>query len=96
MKKIAYVIPAFPVASETFITTEMKALMDVGHEIQGICFERKKEACQVGDEKILATMLNTNDVSFLSLMSLFFLFLGLVSSGSMVVSAVVSSCFFMF
>lgn len=73
MKKIAYVIPAFPVASETFITTEMKALMDVGHEIQGICFERKKEACQVGDEKILATMLNTNDVSFLSLMSLFYI-----------------------
>lgn len=73
MKKIAYVIPAFPVASETFITTEMKALMGVGHKIQGICFERRSETCQVGDEQILETMLSTDNVSVLSLISLFYI-----------------------
>jgi hypothetical protein len=46
MKKIAYVIPVFPIASETFITTEMKALMHCGHEVEGICFERSHEEKQ--------------------------------------------------
>lgn len=70
MKKIAYVIPVFPVASETFITTEMKALMDLGHDVQGVCFERTPDTCQVGDEKISAMMLVTKDVRVQSLMSL--------------------------
>lgn len=82
MKKILYVIPSFPVASETFITTEMKALMGVGHDVQGACFERRTEACQVGDEDILARMLSTEDVSILSLISLLFrVFINFPSSG---------------
>lgn len=71
MKKIAYVIPVFPVASETFITTEMKALMGFGHEVQGMCFERTEEACQVGDEAIDSAMLDTRDVRIWMLISLF-------------------------
>ena len=73
MKKIAYVIPTFPVASETFITTEMKALRSLGHHVQGICFERSAEACQVGDEEISAAMIDLRDVSIPSLISLIFI-----------------------
>ena len=72
MKKIAYVIPTFPVASETFITTEMKALMALGHPVQGICFERREEACQVGDEEISATMVDIRSVRLASLILLIF------------------------
>lgn len=67
MKKIAYVIPVFPVASETFITTEMKALMSCGHEVQGICFEHRDEACQVGDEAIQKSMLDIRNIKIKSL-----------------------------
>jgi len=73
MKKIAYVIPTFPVASETFITTEMKALKSLGHEVQGICFERSAEACQVGDEEISAAMIDLRYVTVPSLISLIFI-----------------------
>ena len=70
MKKIAYVIPIFPIASETFITTEMKALISCGHEVQGICFERSNEACQAGDEGIQEVMLDIRDVKVISLSTL--------------------------
>jgi glycosyltransferase involved in cell wall biosynthesis len=72
MKKIAYVIPVFPVASETFITTEMKALMDCGHSVQGICFELRDKPCQVGDEAIEQAIVDLRGVSLLSLKSLIF------------------------
>ena len=72
MKKIAYVIPVFPIASETFITTEMKALMSCGHEVQGICFERSKEACQAGDEGIEEVMLDIRTVKLISLSTLIY------------------------
>jgi len=82
MKKIAYVIPTFPVASETFITTEMKALQSQGHEVQGICFERSSEACQIGDEEISKTMIDLREVPCLSLISLIFIvILNFFSSG---------------
>jgi len=82
MKKIAYVIPVFPIASETFITTEMKALMSCGHEVQGICFERSKEDCQVGDEAINDAMVDLRNIKAWMLMSLIFkLFLNFYGSG---------------
>lgn len=82
MKKIAYVIPTFPVASETFITTEMKALQSQGHEVQGICFERSAETCQIGDEEISKTMIDLREVPCLSLISLIFIvILNFFSSG---------------
>lgn len=73
MKKIAYVIPTFPVASETFITTEIKALQGLGHAVQGICFERSLEACQVGDEAIAEAMIDIRKVPLVSLISLIFI-----------------------
>ena len=82
MKKIAYVIPLFPVASETFITTEMRALMKLGHKVQGICFERSQQACQVGDEAIDEGMLDTQDVKVIALSSLIYkLFSNFFGSG---------------
>lgn len=72
MKKIIYVIPTFPVASETFITTEMKALTSCGHQVQGVCFERRSEACQVGDEAIQRSMIDIRDIKTTSLISLIF------------------------
>jgi glycosyltransferase involved in cell wall biosynthesis len=70
MKKITYVIPVFPVVSETFITTEIKALTECGHDIQPVCFERNSDPCQVGDEAIAAAMVDIRNVKVLSLMSL--------------------------
>lgn len=82
MKKIAYVIPVFPVASETFITTEMRALMKLGHEVQGICFERSGQPCQIGDESIDEAMLDTRDVPVWMLISLIsIVFLNFFGSG---------------
>jgi len=82
MKKIAYVIPVFPIASETFITTEMKALMHCGHEVGGICFERSHEDCQVGDEAINDAMVDLRCVKPWMLMSLITkLFINFYGSG---------------
>ena len=72
MKKIIFVIPTFPVASETFITTEMKALMSCGHQVQGVCFEHRNEACQVGDESIQGSMIDIRDIKTASLITLIF------------------------
>ncbi|UTV26730.1 glycosyltransferase [Photobacterium atrarenae] len=38
MKKIGYVIPTFPVLSETFIGVEMRAMMRKGHDVQPFAF----------------------------------------------------------
>ncbi|WP_298441738.1 glycosyltransferase [uncultured Ferrimonas sp.] len=40
MKTIAYVIPAFPVLSETFIVNEMEAMSQLGHKVVPCTFER--------------------------------------------------------
>lgn len=38
MKKIAYVLSSYPVLSETFVSTEMRAMAACGHEVQPIAF----------------------------------------------------------
>lgn len=82
MKKITYVIPEFPVVSETFITTEIKALIDCGHDIQPVCFYRNNESCQVGDELISEAMVDIRSVKLLSLISLIYIvFINFYSSG---------------
>lgn len=63
MKKIAYLVPVFPVASETFITTEIKALQQQGHGVQLICLERSPVPCLEGDEAILAQSRAVSEVS---------------------------------
>ncbi|WP_413111334.1 glycosyltransferase family 4 protein [Thaumasiovibrio sp. DFM-14] len=48
MKKIGYVIPSFPVLSETFVGVEMRAMMRKGHQVQPFAFT-KTEHCQPAD-----------------------------------------------
>ncbi|QUM76024.1 glycosyltransferase [Moritella sp. 24] len=42
MKHIAIVVPEFPVASETFIVTEIQALAKTGHKITVFCFIKRE------------------------------------------------------
>lgn len=49
MKKIAYLIPAFPVLSETFIGNEIRAMQQLGHEIVPCSFERLSGKAQPMD-----------------------------------------------
>lgn len=70
MKKIAYVLPSFPVVSETFITTEMHAMQRRGHELVPVCFFSEEGACQPGDENILQDMRLLSDVEPWTLLSL--------------------------
>lgn len=72
MKKVVYVLPVFPVASETFITTEIKALEKQGVEVIPVCLERRDEACQAGDEALSERFLCVQEVSFFQLFCLFF------------------------
>ncbi|GAA4874973.1 glycosyltransferase [Ferrimonas pelagia] len=62
MQNVAYVIPSFPVISETFITAEIRALAAEGIAVRPICFERRDGACQPGDEIIAAQMGCTRDI----------------------------------
>lgn len=64
MKKIAYLVPEFPVASETFITTEIKALQKHGYTVQLICLRRSGQSCLAGDEHIARQSLAVADVTF--------------------------------
>ena len=69
---IAYVMPAFPVASETFITTEIKAMQWRDYSILPICLEATNETCQPGDEGILMQMECVKKVSLIQVLTLFF------------------------
>nr|WP_086940425.1 glycosyltransferase [Thaumasiovibrio occultus] len=53
MKKIGYVIPTFPVLSETFVGVEMRAMMALGHAVQPFAFEASAQ-CQVDDQALAA------------------------------------------
>jgi len=41
MKHIAVVLPDFPIPSETFVVTEVKALLKMGHQVTVFCFNRE-------------------------------------------------------
>lgn len=49
MKSIAYIIPCFPVLSETFVGTEMRAMARQGHQITPIAFRRHHGLAQAID-----------------------------------------------
>lgn len=38
MKHIGIVVPNFPVASETFVITEIQGLIEAGHKVSVFCF----------------------------------------------------------
>jgi glycosyltransferase involved in cell wall biosynthesis len=44
MKHIGIVVPKFPVASETFVVTEIKSLVDIGHRVSVFCLEFDNDA----------------------------------------------------
>lgn len=52
MKKIAFVIPQFPVLSETFVATEIRAMAELGHEVLPIAFEAPQGEYQQHDEPL--------------------------------------------
>ena len=53
MKKIGYVLSTFPVLSETFVGTEMRAMERVGHEVQPIAFSENPTGGQARDRELL-------------------------------------------
>jgi glycosyltransferase involved in cell wall biosynthesis len=55
MKTIAYLIPAFPVLSETFVGTEMRAMARRGHRVVPIAFRRHPGPAQSADAKLAAS-----------------------------------------
>lgn len=40
MKHIAILVPSFPISSETFVVTEIKALLNAGHKVTVLTFEK--------------------------------------------------------
>jgi len=52
MKKIAYLCTEFPVLSETFVATEMRAMAALGHQIKPYSFHRPQAEFQPQDQAI--------------------------------------------
>ncbi len=52
MKRIAYLIPAFPVFSETFVGTEIRAMERRGHSVLPVAFARPEGPVQPQDEPL--------------------------------------------
>jgi len=53
MKKIGYIVSEFPVLTETFITTEIRAMEKIGHNVQIIGFKKHKGKMQPSDDDLL-------------------------------------------
>ncbi|AHF03724.1 glycosyl transferase family 1 [Marichromatium purpuratum 984] len=51
-KTIAYLVPAFPVLSETFIGTEIRAMESLGHRVVPIAFRRHPGPAQASDQRL--------------------------------------------
>lgn len=57
MNKIGYVLTSFPVLSETFVSTEMRAMQGCGHQVQPIAFDHYDGEYQAKDESLKAMTL---------------------------------------
>lgn len=66
VKKIAYVIVCFPVLSETFVGTEMRAMQRLGHSIQPVAFTRYHGPYQEYDEQLKQTVIYLEDYNRLT------------------------------
>lgn len=62
MKSIAYVLSTFPVFSETFIGTEMRAMIARGHKIVPIVLQRSEKPGQTLDEAMRPTLVHLDRV----------------------------------
>lgn len=63
MKKIAYVLSSYPVLSETFVSTEMRAMQSCGHEILPIAFNHYEGEYQAQDWDLKEQTLFLSDYS---------------------------------
>ena len=61
MKKIGYVLANFPVLSETFVSTEIRAMEQCGHEILPIAFDHYGGQYQACDNDLKAKTLYLSD-----------------------------------
>lgn len=52
MKRVAYLMASFPVLSETFVSTELRALRKQGHEVLPFAFNRHNGPYQQSDEDL--------------------------------------------
>ncbi|SFB88974.1 glycosyltransferase family 4 protein [Pseudoalteromonas denitrificans] len=63
MNKIAYVLSSYPVLSETFVSTEMRAMEACGHEVQPIAFNHYEGEFQEQDTDLKDRTLFLSDYS---------------------------------
>lgn len=64
MKTVGYVLPSFPVLSETFIGTEMRAMQRHGHRVVPIAFTRAVGQAQPADMDLARATTYLEDVPF--------------------------------
>jgi len=53
MKTVGYVLSTFPVLSETFVGTEIRAMEQLGHKVVPIAFEAPTDRVQNKDQRFL-------------------------------------------
>lgn len=70
-KNIGYVVNEYPVASETFITTEMRALQQLGMCIKPFTFKIAQGPTHPGDEEFVEQLKNPVQVSHVRVLKLF-------------------------
>ncbi|MBJ7538248.1 glycosyltransferase family 4 protein [Marinomonas transparens] len=64
MKKIAYLISAFPVMSETFVGNEIRAIQRLNHDVELFSFEHKSEPAQSLDIVLAKQLIILAEVGF--------------------------------
>ena len=62
MKSIAYLTPTFPVLSETFVGTEIRAMANQGHSITSISFSQNQGLAQTEDLELSKSTIYLNQV----------------------------------
>lgn len=63
MRKVGYVLTAFPVLSETFVGTEIRAMEQLGHSVVPIAFEASSQPVQNKDLRFLDETQYVTDVT---------------------------------
>ena len=63
---ILYVLSAFPVLSETFVTNEIRAMRRIGHRLVPLALTRYEGPCQPDDEPMRAEALHLADIPTLN------------------------------
>ena len=69
MKKVGYVLTAFPVLSETFVGTEIRAMEQLGHSIVPIAFEPSSESVQNKDLRFLDETYYVSDIGLIDVLA---------------------------